>query len=163
MFSFRVRPKISCVTPMTQSEIYARFDTFLKETKKPLRGKKYRDHIQLQVAAEEEHYWSPILNIIFKDADNGTTVQGRFGPHPKVWTMFMFFYFFGIALCFFAAIFGGIQLQLGRNPWALWMLAAGLVLLILIYVAAQIGQRKGHAQTEWLLSFCSEVLKHEGL
>ena len=118
-----------------------------------------RDHIELYVNKEEQHYWSPVLNISLEEIDNGTTVQGRFGPDPKVWTMFMFFYFFCIAISFFSGLFGLVQLQLGKPPWAFWFFWLGVILLSIFYLAAQIGQKKGAKQTEWLMSFCTEVLK----
>ncbi|HHB79455.1 MAG TPA: hypothetical protein ENK85_09520 [Saprospiraceae bacterium] len=163
MIKFKIRPRVNCVTPMTKEEIYTRFSDFLKRTDKPILGKKLKHHIELRVSPEERHYWSPVLNITFKKADQGTTVLGRFGPQPKVWTLFMFFYFFALAICFFAGLYTLVQLQLGYRPWSIWVLLAGIALLILVYVAAQIGQHKGHEQTEWLMTFCSEVLRQENI
>jgi len=54
---------------------------------KPIRGKKLSHHIELRVKPEEQHYWSPVLNITFDKAANGTVVRGRFldyfYPYPK--------------------------------------------------------------------------------
>ena len=161
MINFRVRPRISCVTSMSKDEILTRFNDFLIHTDKPIRGKKLRHHIELRVKPEEQHYWSPVLNITFDKADNGTIVRGRFGPEPKVWTLFMFFYFLALAICFFSGMYALVQLKINHTPWSFWVLGGGLTLLALIYVAAQIGQQKGHEQTEWLMTFCSEVLKQK--
>jgi len=161
MINFSVRPRIRCVTPMEQREIYARFNDFLAHTDKPIQGRTFRDHIELRVRPEHRHYWSPVLNIILDDVDEGTSVRGRFGPEPKVWTLFMFFYFFALAISFFAGMYGLVQLKMGYPAWSFWLVLLGLGLLLLIYIAAQIGQKKGAEQTQWLMSFCTEVLKHE--
>ena len=159
MFSFRVRPKIRCVTPMTKEEIFSRFNQFLKDTDKPIRGRKLSGHIELYVNPDQQHYWSPILTIVFDAVEGGTAVKGRFGPHPKVWTMYMFFYFFALVLTLFSGLVGAVQLQMGKSPWAFWIFWVGVLLLVLIYLAAQVGQRKGQEQTDWLMTFCTEVLK----
>ncbi len=163
MASLRIRPKIRCVSPLSTEEIIDRFEQVARKYQGRIIVRKRRDHIEMHIREADRHYWSPVLNVIFDKADGGTIVRGRFGPEPQVWTMFMFFYFAALSFVFFSGMWVLVQLQVGHAPKALPYFLTSLVVLALVFIAAQVGQRKGHDQTVLLQQFCREVLGKEEL
>lgn len=50
-------------------------------------------------------------------------------------------------------MFGFTQITLGHNPWTLWIFPFSLILLLVEYIVAGIGQRIGNEQTSILLEY----------
>lgn len=102
--------------------------------------------VDLFVPDAERHYWSPHLSVQIEEAESGSRLHARFGPHPDVWTMFVFLY----ALVGFAALIGVgwayAQWLSERAPWALLTLPAAALAAALLYLASRVGQRLGSDQ-----------------
>lgn len=126
-----------------------------------LKGGRVGERFELTVPDEDRHYWSPHLSLVFDDEDGELTAEGRFGPHPHVWTMFVAIYahvvFIGIA----GAMYGFSQWMVGEHPWALWALPITALLAALVYLSAFYGQGLGSDQMYELRAFVEEVLEHE--
>lgn len=103
-------------------------------------------HMVLRVPPGERHFFSPVLDARVQDSDGGARIVGSFGPHPNVWTMFIF-----VRACLLVAltsttVFACSQtLVSGASLWWRWAGVAA-VLVVLEYVGAQVGQRLGHEQ-----------------
>lgn len=111
-------------------------------------------HLVLRVPINDRHFWSPVLDArVGPYGEGGARVHGTFGPHPHVWTLFIFVRACLIVACTSVTVFACSQtLVHGGSPWWKW---AGLaaVAVILEYVGAQIGQRLGNDQIELLERF----------
>lgn len=114
------------------------------------------DQIHLLIPKDEQHFWSPQLQLQLETDEWGTqTVRGLYGPNPNVWILFIYGYAALGILGTFALIIGLSQWTLAQTPWGLW--ASGLITLLALtlYVLAQTGQKLGAAQT-FRLHHCYE-------
>ena len=131
----------------------------LKSTK--FRGKVVGDHVIIDIAKENEHLWSPQLQLELEEVSkNQTLVKGLFGPKPQLWTLFMFIHF-GVALAFavFATIFY-TDWSLGQDyTFSLFMVVAMPILWISFYFFGRWGKKKGHQQIVELDSFMRKILE----
>lgn len=116
-------------------------------------------HIVLSVAADEAMTWSPYLDLDFEPQPEGTRIRGRFGPGPQVWTFFLAIYAALTFLCIGSAMFGMSQMTMGSDPWALWALPAGGLLIGLTYGATLLGQRLGAQQMRELRLTLDEAIE----
>ena len=104
-------------------------------------------HAELFVPETDQRLWSPWLSVTAEDRDGGgSNVRGRFGPHPTVWTLYMFLSFaLGFALLVFSS-WGYAQWTMETTPWALYAVPAIVVLAVVLFGVSLIGQRLGAEQ-----------------
>ena len=115
-------------------------------------------HVDITVAREDRHRFSPCLALEFEPTGTGTRVRGLVGPHPNVWT---FYALTAIALVFLllTALCGAYaQHVMDDRPWALWWALAFALLLAGMYAASQIGRRLARDQTSKLMRVLSDIL-----
>lgn len=101
----------------------------------------YERQLEIRMVAEEHHFWSPELNLLFRADEDGTLLYGKFGPGAHLWTLFMA----GYATFGMIGLAGGIlalsQMTIEEPPTGLAITAAGLAGCVFVWVAAQVGQR----------------------
>ncbi|MEZ4268501.1 MAG: flavin reductase [Myxococcota bacterium] len=154
----RLRPRFEVTVPLTADAIVERFRRALGSPGCPLVGAATMKHVQLAFPKAERTTWSPTLDLMLSDGDDGAVLHGRIGPHPHIWTMFL-----GIhALVGFAGLgglmYGFAQLTIGSEPWALWSLPIALVLHAFVAGAAFIGQGLGAEQVHRVRAFVEDTL-----
>jgi hypothetical protein len=122
-------------------------------------GSSIGNHAELFVPDTDRHVWSPWLSVTVEDgAAGGSLVRGRFGPHPAVWTLYMFVAFaLGFALLV-AAAWGYAQWAMEVSPRALYFVPLVLVLAALLYFVSLVGQRLGAEQMETLRSTLEDLV-----
>ena len=115
--------------------------------------------VDLYVPEAERHFWSPHLSVQVEEAETGSRLHGRFGPHPEVWTLFVFLYAIVGVLVLVGAGLGYSQWLLGRALWGFLLIPAAGLLAVALYVASRLGQKLGRAQMsdlrtrlEWLIA-----------
>jgi hypothetical protein len=102
------------------------------------------------VQEEERTFWSPHLSVQVEPSEGGSLLRGRFGPHPELWTLYMFLY---TAVGFLATIglmLGFVQWQSDMDPWGLWGVCLGVPGLAILYAVSAAGQRLSAHQIEEL-------------
>ncbi len=102
------------------------------------------------VDEDQRRVWSPHLSVQVEPTKEGSLLRGRFGPHPELWTLFMFLY---TAVGFIATIglmLGFVQWQSGMEPWGLWGFWLGVPGLAILYGVSATGQRLSAHQMEEL-------------
>ncbi len=106
--------------------------------------------VDFAIAPADQRFWSPHLSIQLSDNESGSQIFGRFSPRPEVWTMFMAIY--GVSgICSFAgAIYGYVQWFMGSTPWALLIVPTGVVVIVILHFASQIGQNLSADQMKLL-------------
>ena len=117
-------------------------------------------HVVIDVPKEEDHFWSPQLNIeVEKAGEDKSVVKGLFGPKPTVWTLFMFFHF-AVAVAFIGfSIMAYVQYTLGSDYSFALSLVIGLpIVWILMYFLGRWGKSRGHKQMDELHDFMMETL-----
>ncbi len=156
MITPRLRPRLEMTVPLTPAEIQRRVDQQLREPDCPCRGLATDRQIDLRIREAERHFWSPQLTVLVSPDGDGSRLTGHFGPNAELWTMFMACYGFVVLSAIAGLFFGISQLVIRETPWALWSIPIAVVLVVLIYAAAGVGQRLGQSQTEVL----HDVLDH---
>jgi hypothetical protein len=114
---------------------------------------------ELYVPEPERRVWSPYLAIRLTGTPEGCTLFGRFGPHPEVWTFFMFLYVLVAFLVLFGATLGYVQWASDAAAWGLWAVWIGVPMLLLIHTASAVGARLGQAQMARLRGELDELLE----
>jgi hypothetical protein len=116
------------------------------------------DRVELVPHPSTTHFWSPQLMLQLEEREDGTHIQGRFGPHPPVWTMYVAIHAIGAFGTLGAGIFGLSQYLVGEPPWALWVLPLSPLLAALVWALAFVGQNLGAEQMYVLRRFLDDSL-----
>jgi len=163
-----VRPRFECETSLSAAEITRRIQTALEQPDAPCQGRVSPGFVSLWLPAEEQHYWSPQLQMTIEESERGSRIRGLYGPRPAVWTMFVFIY----ALIGFStvvvAVIGWSRRSLGLSAHILWWVPVLVLLFGSIYATSHFGQRLGHDQMSTLHDFLAEstglrIPKEDGL
>ena len=157
----RIRPRFRVAVGGEPETARRRLERAVRAGGGGVRGGRVGDRLELSIPREERHYWSPHLSVVI-DEDGGVVVaEGRFGPHPHVWTMFLAIYAVVIFAGLAGAMYGLSQWVMGQSPWALWTVPASAVLWALVYLSAFYGQGLGREQMYRLRSFVEDALATE--
>jgi ABC-type multidrug transport system fused ATPase/permease subunit len=118
-------------------------------------------HIIIDVPKDENHFWSPQLNIeIIEVSENKSIVKGLFGPKPQVWTLFMFIHFVMAFIFIGFSIMAYVQWTLKiDNIFALWMIFLLPILWFAMYFLGRIGKKTGRPQMGELSRFMMKTLE----
>ena len=116
------------------------------------------NYIVLKVPQEDQHYWSPQLSLMLEPMEKGTIIRGLYGPKPSIWTMFIFAYAVLGVGAMFVGIIGFARLNLNMPAPILWLLLVIAILALLVYLTAQVGQKKGAEQTFRIHHFYEKVV-----
>tara|TARA_R110001583_G_scaffold32280_3_gene110417 strand:+ start:774 stop:1277 length:504 start_codon:yes stop_codon:yes gene_type:complete len=155
-----LRPRFKMDFDESQQQLISKFEANLNDGGCKYRIKIVDGHIVIDVPAEENHFWSPQLNIeIEKIAAHKTVVKGLFGPKPQVWTLFMFFHF-AVAVAFIGfSVMAYVQWSLKTDYLAALKIVIALpILWIVMYFLGSWGKSTGNKQMEELHQFMIKTL-----
>lgn len=147
--SFRVRPRFAETVPLTKEQTRARLLASLAtEPEGRFELRPFADFLGIHIAEAQRRSWSPRLMLSLYDwPEGGTLVEGTYGPEIEVWSVFLYGYLSTGLLGTLSAIFGGAQLFIGDEPWAFYITGTMTVAALVLYLAAQLGQKLGAVQT----------------
>lgn len=156
-----IRPRFRFTVAEPPAEVMAHVKALLKVAPPNIRGLVVGDHIILDIAGPDVHYWSPQLNFRVEEDEEQpgqTLVAGLIGPRPAVWTLFMFVYF-SIGLAgFFLTSYGISRYMVGEYSHALWGLPLAALVMLTAYQAGKFGERLGAEQVEDLKHFVRKAI-----
>ncbi|MCB9360098.1 MAG: hypothetical protein H6587_01065 [Flavobacteriales bacterium] len=153
--NIEIKPRFKLVSTFSQKEIFEKIKITLP-SQKEVEGTIKGNHVFLNIPTENQHYWSPAMEVIIEELDddkNKTSVRCLIGPRQTVWMMLMFFYVAVGVLGFFGGIYGLAKWNLGKETLLIWAVPLALLLFVVIYLTAKYGQRKGRDQMLYLVSF----------
>ena len=156
-----LRPRFKMDFEESQQKLISKFEENLKDGDCKYCCKIVDGHIVIDVPKDENHFWSPQLNIEIETMHADTTiVKGLFGPKPQLWTLFMFFHF-AVAVAFIGfSIMAYVQWTLKEDNSMALIIVIGLpILWIIMYLLGRIGRRKGHKQMDELYGFMMKTLE----
>jgi hypothetical protein len=110
------------------------------------------------VDEKDRRVWSPHLSVQVESNDGGSLLKGRFGPHPEIWTFFLFLYAAVGFLSTIGLIMGLVQWQSGMEPWGLWGVWIGVPGLAALYGISATGQKLSAHQMEDLRRHIDELV-----
>ena len=159
MSVFELRPRFRKNTNLSAKQISESVKTLMHSADPPCTATIATNHIVLGIPPEQQHYWSPQLNIEIDEQENGCLLRCLFGPSPNVWTMFMFFYT-GVAFTGLIGLFYGLsQWTLNMAPWALLVVPFALIGEIVLYTISKAGQKLAGEQMDFLHTCLNNLLQ----
>jgi hypothetical protein len=151
-----LRPRFRLEVEMSPEDAYQMVVQALEGPDCRLGANLLQRQIELKIPEPEHHFWSPQLNLVFRQLEDdkaGALLEGRFGPTPEVWTMFLAAY---AALTFSAAamfILASSQWVLNEPVWGLWVGLGCLVALGGVHTAGHTGRKLGRPQMRQMQTF----------
>lgn len=159
MSEISTRPRIREEVNLTPDEVRkVLIDNEKNHTDDLLFSKKH-NHCTIEIHPTNQHYWSPTATFNLEKTEEGTIVRGIVGPKPTLWATFIVLYTFGIAGFTILAVIGSGMLSLGKSGILLYISPIFLILLLVTYVAAQMGKNKASNQTQQIKDFIEEALE----
>lgn len=153
----RPRPLVDVDVPLPRDVIMDRFRRALSAEAR-CRGHVGRAELSLEVNGPERHAWSPRISLEVRPTEHGCHVRGHFGPHPNLWTLFVFIYSVQVVVVVSGAMYGLVQGMMSEPPTALWAALGATASLGLSCGVDLTGRRVGAGQMEAVRSFIDEVL-----
>lgn len=160
MSSFKIRPRFKQQFSSSTEEMVKLFQDRIAHDNEfcSCRAVFSGNHIVLKIAEEEQHYWSPQLNLGLEENEDGTLVRGMYGPAPSVWTLFAFGYFALAAAFVVTGIAAYSYHALQIESKLVWFLPGYTLAALLLYVIAQFGQKLAAEQTYTLHHFYEDTV-----
>jgi len=161
MSSFRVRPRFTVETEFDMEHLRHRIEVINEaaQSHNRLQVQLFEERIKLQMPEKGSHYWSPELEMTFRNVEGTTQIRGRYGPHPNVWTLFTLLYLAIAITSLFVMIIGFARLSLGISSRILWLLPLLLGSYLFLYIVSQLGQKLGADETFTIHHFVEELLQ----
>jgi Na+/melibiose symporter-like transporter len=156
-----LRPRFKMDFNEPQQQVISKFEANLKDSNCKYCCKIVDGHIVIDVPKDENHFWSPQLNIeIEKTQAEKTIVKGLFGPKPQVWTLFMFFHFAAAVAFIGFSVMAYVQWSLKTDFSFTLIMVIGLpILWIVMYFLGRLGKKRGHKQMDELHDFMMRTLE----
>ncbi|SFS49130.1 GTP-binding protein [Lutibacter maritimus] len=159
--NIHLRPRFKMELNENQDDLISKFKANLSDGDCKYCSKIVDGHIVIDVPKNENHFWSPQLNIEIEQTDiDKTIVKGLFGPKPQVWTLFMFFHF-AVAVAFIGfAVMAYVQWSLKTDfSLALTIVIALPIVWVLMYFLGRLGKSTGNKQMDELYQFMMKTLQ----
>ncbi|NJN78616.1 MAG: hypothetical protein HC803_10085 [Saprospiraceae bacterium] len=153
LVGYEIRPRFKLETTLSVDELTEKIQTGLNQENAPCVGHVYSGYAKFHLPQEERHYWSPQLNLTYETIDNTTILRGLYGPHPSVWTMFIFFYALIAFIALVILVIGLSYWSLGKPTTILWFVPVLVLVFGSLYFVAYSGQKLGYDQMVTLHHF----------
>lgn len=147
--SFLVRPRFTeHVRPARAETKRQLLASLQQEPADTFELRPFSEFIGIHIAAKDRRYWSPRLFLSLEpEPDGSTRIEGTYGPEIEVWSVFLYGYLSTGLLGTLSGIYGGAQLFIEQEPWAFYGTGIMTVIALVLYLAAQLGQKLGAHQT----------------
>lgn len=145
MSSFRIRPRFKHTLKGDQSEIEEKISNAVKGEEQ-LISTRLSGHLHIKIHPNEQHFWSPQLDLTFEQEEGNVIIRGLYGPKPTLWAIFFFGYVVLGLLTVFVGMWGLTRWSLGMSSMVLWAIPVFAVLAAILYFSAQTGQKLGAQQ-----------------
>lgn len=155
------RPRVELDLDLPPEECLRRIGRSLKVCPDCCDGSVVGRHVNLVVHPRERHFWSPWLQMSVRPSKEGAgaRLRGQFGPHPSIWTGFVFSY----SVFTLTAVLGsmvGISQQIVEEPaWGWLLVPLGGLGISVTYLAAMIGRHLGAEQMGRMRRFLADALE----
>ncbi|MCF6348351.1 MAG: GTP-binding protein [Flavobacteriaceae bacterium] len=155
-----LKPRFQLEFDESQEEVLEKFKENVKDKDCKFCSRISGNHVFLDVPKEEEHFWSPQLQVeVIKGENDKTIVKGILGPKPQVWTFFMFLHFAtAVAFIVFLVMFY-VNWSLEKDyQFSKYMVIGLPILWVILYFSGQLGKKKGYKQMVALDNFMMKTL-----
>lgn len=157
----RSRPRFELTTHHAPAVVIRRVRDALTSCRGVV-GKAFPGRVELTVPTRDTHLWSPWLVVEVKEREGGSLLEGKFVPHPHVWTMYVGACVIACMATFGALILALAQWMMNERAWGLFVAPGTAVLAGLAFGAAFVGQGMSTPQMFLLRDFLKQSLEtHE--
>lgn len=155
----QARPRFEVTTEHSPAVVIERVKLALRQSRTVV-GTAFPWRVELTVPRRATHLWSPQLFVDIKPTDDGgSLLEGRFAPHPHVWSMYVAACAIASMATFGALILAFAQWMMGDPLWGLWVAPVTAVVAGLTFGAAFVGQGLSAPQMFELRDFLRDALK----
>lgn len=134
-----------------------------------LRGTQQQDFMmhgeygELHLPCGEHRLWSPHLSFYVSQRDGRGLIHGRFAPRLEVWTFVWVIYLAMSFTTFFCLTLAYSQWMLGQVGWGLPIAACAVIVIVVLYAVASIGQQWSADQMQALRDRLDGILQRAGV
>ena len=155
------RPRLRLSVPEAPDEVTRRLVEALALPECTLEGTTRGTHLHIRLPEPDRHFWSPCLDLEVRRGESGSELSGVLGPHPEVWTLFVFLWAAMVMAWGMGLLFGFGQWAVGEPPTALWATLAASLGLASSCSVNILGRRSCRPQTDRLATFVCQTLGTE--
>jgi hypothetical protein len=168
----RMRPTFAVDADCTREELMTAFRRHLVLDAEDVEGEFSTRHGVLRIPDTKSRLWTPCLDLTVEDREaedfetktpelqaKQAKLWGTFSPRPEIWTGFVFSIGTLVILSIFSFVYGIAQLALGHAPIALLMPVVALVVGVLLYLSALVGQGLSISEMYRLRAFVDDCLR----
>lgn len=155
-----LKPRFKVPLKQDKEVVLETFKNQLKEKECKYCSKMGNDHIFIDIPTDQQKIWSPQLELVVENAEEGSVLKGLFAPKPAMWTFFMFLHFItAIGFMIFLAL--AYANYIAGKETNLWYFMMGLSVFIwfFLYFMGQMGKIKAKKQIEELKAFLINSLE----
>lgn len=145
MSSFGIRPRFKHLQKGELSQIEQKILGEL-EDENQFTVIRLSGHLHIKIHPDEQHFWSPQLDLSFEQEEENVIIRGLYGPRPTIWAIFFFGYIVLGILTLFVGMWGLTRWSLGMSSMVLWIIPVLALLAAVMYFMAQTGQKLGAQQ-----------------
>ena len=157
-----MRPPFTLTVPFSREEAIRRLSEGFAVSACPCRGSTASGHVTVMICDRERKLFSPTLDLEIEDRGEGgaagAVLEGRFGPHPHLWTLYVAMYAVLTFLLIGGLVLGMAQQALGQSAAPMLTVPLALVLGVGLYGSALVGQRLAAHQMATLDAFLRDNL-----
>ncbi|MEP1096315.1 MAG: hypothetical protein ABJG78_14460 [Cyclobacteriaceae bacterium] len=157
MSSFGIRPRFKHSQRGERSQIEAKIRNAL-DNEKQFIATQLSGHLHIKVHPDEQHFWSPQLDLSFEQEEEEVIIRGMYGPKPTLWAVFFFGYVVLGILTIFVGMWGLTRWSLGMSSMVLWAIPVFAALAAIMYFMAQTGQKLGAQEMFDIHHFYEETI-----
>ncbi len=158
--SYKVRPRFKMEVHYAVDELRKKLQEGLQQEDAACIGIVNPGYVTLYIPHNDQHYWSPQLNLTFEETEKGCVLRGLYSPRPAVWTMFVFFYAIIALAILFIGVMGLSYQMLDKPATILWLVPVLILIFLSLYLVAFFGQRLGEKQMIILHEFTVKCTEH---
>ena len=147
-----MRPALERELPLPADTLLSRMHDELSRVDCRCTGTVAGEHVELLIKPQRRHFWSPWLSAEVRAAGAERAVlEGRFGPHPALWTGIAAAYAVLLFSAIGALMYGFSQWMIDEPPWALAAVPIAGLLALGVYLGGLVGRRLASEQIGWML------------
>lgn len=156
----RPRPLVDLHVSEAPEDVLGAFRDCLEAGHCTVEGHVGSTEMSLVLDGPSRHVFSPWLSVEAYPWQGGTRLRGRFGPHPNLWTLFVFIYSTWVVVFLVGAVLGYVQLAMNTPAWGLILAGVAAGGQAVACSVDLVGRRIGRTQMSVLRHFLHERLPH---
>jgi len=154
----RPRPLVDLEIEAPPDEVLDRFRHCLETGMCTCEGSVGTKELSLVLSGESRHVFSPWVSLEAHRWNEGTRLRGHFGPHPNLWTLFVFIYATWVVVFIVGSVLGYVQFAMSQTPWGLWVALGAALAQGVACSVDLIGRSLGRKQMHVLRQFIGTTL-----